>query len=83
MWCALFVSARLFFNFSTGGGVGVPLSNFVSVPPAAEVLFEHFSPPPLEVTFLYVFPPQSTPSGVIGKSTKFGFEWKWPLMGKK
>jgi hypothetical protein len=22
-------------------------------------------------------------SGVIGKSTKFGFEWKWPLMGKK
>jgi len=22
-------------------------------------------------------------SGVIGKSTKFGFEWKWPLMGNK
>jgi len=22
-------------------------------------------------------------SGVIGKSTKFGFEWKWPLMGQK
>jgi hypothetical protein len=21
-------------------------------------------------------------SGVIGKTTKFGFEWKWPLMGK-
>jgi hypothetical protein len=21
--------------------------------------------------------------GVIGKSTKFGFKWKWPLMGQK
>jgi hypothetical protein len=25
----------------------------------------------------------NTQSGVIGKSTKFGFEWKWPLMGQK
>jgi hypothetical protein len=44
----------------------------------------NLSPNVLQLGFFRGLPlSYSAMSGVIGKSTKFGFEWKWPLMGKK